>query len=628
MERNIQKIGLVNLLVLLLAGAASILLGRYSSIYSGQIAAVFFGIGFLQAAVSFFQMRLEEKERLEQLEFDEINRDKNAASIFTSEAETFPAKRSREQFERYFNPAFTIVIFLLEAAGTWFLWTWLNSALLVNPKQPMVALSLFGVMALVLFLLGKYSGSLARLQKERLLRPAASFLVLGAYVSAAVAIAIGCALGQVYKADIFLGRGLIVVLALAAVESLLNLVLEIYRPRGKGKLDHVVYESRVFGLLSQPEGILTTAARTLDYQFGFKVSETWFYRFLEKALAWLILLQFIVLVGSSCFVFISPGEQALIERFGSPLAGNNLFNPGLHLKLPWPIDKVYRFRTDEVQRFTIGEVSEKEETAKKEEEPKVIVWTVAHEKEPLNLMVASRDPNAKTNAPAGPQSGLPVDLLTVGIPVQFQIKDVRAWAYNHIDSAKLLERIATREVIRYLMAVDLFEILSNGRAKASTELLQLIQKEADSLKMGVKILFVGLEDIHPPVKVAPHYEKVIAAQQENEAKLREAEGYKAKTLALAEAEAQKQLLEADMFRIERTTSAAAQGEQFKNRVAAYQAAPDVYLQRAYLQALTKNMTNSRLYVMTTTNSNETIQIDLQDKINPSISDITIPSAKK
>jgi membrane protease subunit HflK len=627
MERNIQKIGLINMLVLLIAGASAIILGRYSNVYSGQVAAVFFALGFLQSAVSFFQMRLEEKERIEQLEFDEINRAKNAASIFTSEAETFPARHAREQFERYFTPAFTLVLFALAAIGTWFLWKWLNESLVIKPQNPMVALSLFSVMALVLFLLGKYSASLGRLQKERLLRPTATFMVLGAYISAGVAIAIGLELFDVFKADIYLARGLIVLLGLAALESVLNFVLEAYRPRGRAKVERVIYESRVFGLLSQPEGIVTTAAHALDYQFGFKVSETWVYRFLEKALAWLILLQFVVLVVSSCFVFIGPGEQALIERFGSPLAGNNLLEPGLHLKLPWPVDKVYRFRTDEIQRFTIGEVSEKGEAGEKHEEPKVIVWTVAHEKEAFNLMVASRDPNAKTNAPAGAQSGLPVDLLTVGIPVQFQIKDVHAWAYNNIDAAKLLERAATREVIQYLMGADLFETLSFGRAKAATDLLQRIQKAADDLKMGVKILFVGLEDIHPPVKVAPNFEQVIGARQQNEAKLREAEGYAAKTVTLAQAQAFKEVVDAEIFRIDRVTTAAAQGAQFTNRVAAYRAAPDVYLQRAYLQTFAKNVTNSRLYVITTTNNQEVIQFDLQDKINPNLFDIPLPTKK-
>ena len=67
-------------------------------------------------------------------------------------------------------------------------------------------------------------------------------------------------------------------LGLVALETLIQLVLEIYRPRVKGKIERPLYESRLVGLLGQPEGLITTAAQALDYQFGFKVSETWFYR--------------------------------------------------------------------------------------------------------------------------------------------------------------------------------------------------------------------------------------------------------------------------------------------------------------------------------------------------------------
>src|SRR5439155_10830028 len=108
---------------------------------------------------------------------------------------------------------------------------------------------------------------------------------------------------------------------------------------GQGKLERPLYESRLVGLLGQPEGLITTAAQALDYQFGFKVSDTWFYRFFEKALAWLLLLQLGVLLLSSCVVFVESGEQVLLERFGRPVAGRAVLGPGAHLKLPWPVDQ-------------------------------------------------------------------------------------------------------------------------------------------------------------------------------------------------------------------------------------------------------------------------------------------------
>ncbi len=202
--------------------------------------------------------------------------------------------------------------------------------------------------------MGKYSSGLARLRKQRLLRPGAAYLLLSAYACWTAAAALAAVYFNFLQADFFVGRALCVVVGLIALETLVGLVLEIYRVRLKGKDSRLLYESRLVGLLGQPEALITTAAHALDYQFGFKVSETWFYRFLEKALAWLVLAQLGILVLSSCVAVIPPGEKALLERGGRPVAGREVIGPGLHFKLPWPVDQVYRYRTEQIQSFIVG----------------------------------------------------------------------------------------------------------------------------------------------------------------------------------------------------------------------------------------------------------------------------------
>jgi len=59
----------------------------------------------------------------------------------------------------------------------------------------------------------------------------------------------------------------------------------------------------------------------------------------------------------------------------------------------------------------------------------------------------------------------PVSLITVSIPVQFQINDVVAWAYNNADPTNLLEDLATRTVVHYLAGVDLNDVMSHARLK-------------------------------------------------------------------------------------------------------------------------------------------------------------------
>src|SRR5262252_4021547 len=123
MDRNLQKNGLVNLVILLLVGMAGFAVARYANSLAGLLNVVFIGIGFLVAAVSWFQMRLEESERLERLELDELARGHTGSALFESkDSEMFPAQRSREQFERFFVPIFTAVLCIGQAAAAFFLW--------------------------------------------------------------------------------------------------------------------------------------------------------------------------------------------------------------------------------------------------------------------------------------------------------------------------------------------------------------------------------------------------------------------------------------------------------------------------------------------------------------------------
>jgi membrane protease subunit HflK len=622
MERNLQKNGLVNLLMLLMVGIAAFVLARYTNSLAGLVSVVFLGLGICVAVVGWFQMRLEESQRLERLELEELARAHGDSALFeTKEAEVFPAQRSREQFERFFVPIFTVAMCLAEAGGAYFLWRWLSAPTTqVELKQPMAGIFLFFLCALVLFLLGRFSATFARLENQRLLRPSASYLLLNAFLCAVVGGGIIGVQAGFPKADYFVAHGLCLLLALIGVETLVTLVLEVYRPRVKGKIERPLYDSRLVGLLGQPEGLITTAAQAIDYQFGFKVSETWFYRFFERALLWLVPLQLVLLVFSTGFVIIEPGEQALLERFGRPVEDRGVLGPGAHLKWPWPIDRVYRFRTEQIQSFEVGVAPDATQP-----EGKVVLWSKAHTKEE-NFLIANRGPSSleTTNEITGKRTP-PVSLLTGSIPIQYQITNLESWAYKNEDAPSLLQDIATREIVRFLAGADLNDLLTKGRFGSAEELARRIQAEADGHELGARIISTGLQDLHPPVKVAPDYEKVVGAVQTKRAKILGALADAIRTNALADAQALTVVNQAKAERTAREIGAVAQAGLFTNQIPAFQAAPSVYAQRSYLQTFARATANSRKYVLLTTNTHDVIVFDLQDSVARELLQLKVPS---
>jgi regulator of protease activity HflC (stomatin/prohibitin superfamily) len=283
---------------------------------------------------------------------------------------------------------------------------------------------------------------------------------------------------------------------------------------------------------------------------------------------------------------------------------------GAHFKWPWPIDKVYRFRAEQIQNFDVGFVHD----PAREHEP-VILWTVAHTKEE-NFLVANRQASSsqQTNQ-IGSKRTPPVSLLTVSIPIHFQITNLVAWAYNNEDAQALLQDLATRQVVKYLTSVDLADVMSQGQQQAAETLTSGIQKAADERNLGARIIFVGLQDIHPPVKVAPDYEKVVSAYHTKQAKILTARAYEINTNALAEAHATNVLNLANSESAKRKIDSAAKAALFTNQIVAFKASPSVYAQRVYLDTFLRATAPARKYVILTTNTHDVISFDLQDRVS-------------
>lgn len=634
MERNIQKHGLVNLAATVVAFIAALGVAAYASSLAGQAAAVILGLGALVAFASWFQMRLEENERLERLEVEELARTRGETTLFESRAaEVFPAQRARELFEKFFAPGFSVLLLLLEGGAAWLLWRWISEATGgIAPDRAMPALALFGIFALLLFLIGRFSVTIARLEDHRLLRPSANYLLLGAYVCFVTALGVAGVRVGFPDADGWVARALAILLGMMSVETLVALLLEIYRPRIKGRVARPLYDSRIVGLLGQPESLFTAAAQALDYQFGFKVSETWFFLLLRKSLPVLFLAQLAALLASTCLVFIEPGEQGVLERFGRLDQARPILDPGGHLIWPWPIDRVYRYHTDQVRRFDIGF-----QPTAQSERMKTILWTVVHTKE-VNFLVGNVPAATVTNnlpdsiLGSGASNPLlskvaPVGLIDISIPVQYRITNVLDWAYNNTDPTNLLQDLATRTVVHYLVGRDLNAVLSHDRIQMSQLLKTRIQADATRHQLGVEILFAGVQDLHPPVgnDVAATYEKVIAARQQMIADTNNAWADAIQTNALGGAQAFADVNQARAVRLQTELDAWSRAGLFTNQMAAYDAAPSVFQQRAYYKMFPAATANARKYILLVTNTHNTLVFDLEDKIRESLLNLNVPT---
>lgn len=651
-----EHMALVSLIVNVLFFGISFFLGRWSGIFA--ISAV--GWFILSVALIWFVLSIQFHQRFlaeqEKLDMNLLAKDEKASTIFQAKTERTAlfsvAQRRLEIIEKWFIPIFSALIAIYQIViGLFFLNT-LKIAEVEDMKQPLLCAIFMSAIAFISFLLSRYATGMSAQPQWKPLRAGGSSMLGAALLCFAMAIVL--ALVHLFGYSFLFEEGgllkvmaivILVILIVLGLETSLNLILDIYRPRLKGQYSRSAFDSRLLGVINEPGSILRSAADAIDYQFGFKVSQTWFYKLLEQAIVPLILFGAVTLYLLSCIVVVGPDEEAIIEFFGNPVNDSNdvrHIGPGLTFKLPWPIEIAYKYPTKRISEIGIGFVIK--DAAAEKERPRPKLWGFQHYDEEYHLLVASEQGDTDSSAET-----VPVSIVIAAVPVQYRINNLYAFIYNHDKPEKLLESICYRELTKFAASakIELEEesdseqsLLGTGRTEAARTLTERIQQAADEAGLGVEIVFLGLQGIHPPPDVAPDYQNVIGAIQQKQKRILDAEAQRIETLStivgsvekanelydLAErydreedannleeinrlgkqlddafeqtrGDIFKTLRESKTYAFEKETLAEATGQRFAGQLKAFKAAPEIYLREQWLAMYEKALQNTRKYVV-------------------------------
>ena len=471
---------------------------------------------WLAAMLLFYARSQRDRERQE---LEELSRRPGAESIFADGQGHAAADRLR-RLERYFVPAFTLGLAAAHAAAGVLLLHWATASALTPSNKPvMILLAALG--AFVAFVTSRYVTGLARLPEHRLLRAPGSYLSLVAMVLGVLGASLAAdhyGLGGVSRVVAYFLPGLM--LALSA-ELALNFVLDLYRPRVPDAEHRHSYESRLLDLLANPGSIGHSIAEALNYQFGFEVSSTWFYKLLQRALAPLLLTGAAVLWLMSGVVVVQEDEQAVVLHLGRRDAGRLLTPRAMpYLTWPWPVDTVRRFKTGPAHEIEIGVGAERRDTTPTGK--RMYIWAEEHgARAELDTLVA-----VPPRPGQGGQDIPSVNVIKLVASVYYRITDCWKFGYAVSDAPRLLESIAYREMVQYAASAPLEQsaggdrrtggILGAGRGQTEADLKQRISQAAGKLDLGVEIVRVQLMGSHPPREAAEAFEGVIAAERERD----------------------------------------------------------------------------------------------------------------
>jgi membrane protease subunit HflK len=296
------------------------------------------------------------------------------------------------------------------------------------------------------------------------------------------------------------------------------------------------------------------------------------------------------------------------------------------------------------------------------------------------LLVASEQTSAGST-----EGAVPVSLVIAAVPVQYRIKDLYSFLYNYgqrrerdgtivYEAEEMLKSISYRELTMFAASARIEvddtqsgdglqeSLLGAGRAEAKRILTGRIQRTADNAGLGVEIMFLGLQGIHPPPEVAPAYQKVVGAVQKKQALILDAQAQRNTTLTTlvgsiqdanelynlatqyqrakrqnrlerveelapeldraftkARGEIYQTLRESQSYAFEAATLAEATGQRFASQLKAYRAAEQIYKHRLKLAVLEETLGDIRKYVVIADpNDTQIFIVDITEKLIPSL----------
>jgi membrane protease subunit HflK len=547
-------------------------------------------VAFVFGWAAWWYGRLRRHEAQEEEDQEQLRRDYGRNDLFDEADESLKlSHESRRQFQKYFIPGFTLVmgiVVVLAALAVWSRWDAVQ-----DPnfgRTPLDVAGLSFCMTFICLLAGSYFSGLSREKYCHFLRPVAGWLLL---TTALYAIAMAAMLLEHFHVenwDVTVGKIVIVLIGVFGIEMIGNFVIEFFRPRGEKDAIRPVYESRVLILFTEPGSIAQKVADLIEYQTGVKVSEEWFFQFLRQAALPCVILLVAAFLLLDCFVLVGAHELAVNERFGKPRDG--VLEPGLHLKWPRPIDRVRKESVKSIKKIEIGFSEEGGDAhsapagpgdagAKKTDPAKLIVWDREHHANEQKFVVGDSDPQ------------VPYNFMAASIPIYYQIKDtpegLREYLYNYDDPDTLLQKIASCEIVKYLISADLIDLLAVKRIQAKSDLEKRISDALTDVNppLGIELLFVGLSGVHPPTEVGPAFQEVIKATEQSNTRVLQARQFEAQSKAQVIGETYKITTEATTEKTRRIARATGTVLRFKEQLKVFQRSPSTYELRYKLGVL-------------------------------------------
>ncbi len=251
----------------------------------------------------------------------------------------------------------------------------------------------------------------------------------------------------------------------------------------------------------------------------------------------------VVIWAASGFYTIKEAERGVVTRFGK---FSHLVEPGLNWK-PTFIDQVQAVNVESVRELAAS-----------------------------GIMLTSDE-----------------NVVRVEMNVQYRVTDPRAYLFNVADADDSLSQ-ATDSALRGVIGkYTMDKILTEGRTTVRSDTQRVLEETIRPYHMGITVQDVNFQTARPPEEVKAAFDDAIAARENEQQYIREAEAYANEVQPRANGQAQRLLENAKAYKDRTVLEAQGEVARFSELLPEYKAAPQITRERLYIETMQNVLSHTR-----------------------------------
>lgn len=214
------------------------------------------------------------------------------------------------------------------------------------------------------------------------------------------------------------------------------------------------------------------------------------------------------------------------------------------------------------------------------------------------------------------------NVVSVEFVVQYRVTDAYLYRFSVTDADHSLQQ-ALDSALRYVVGhAKMDDVLTKGREQVRQETWQELEKIITPYNLGIVLTDVNFKDARPPSEVKDAFDDAIAAQEDEERFIREAEAYAREIEPSARGRVTRMTQEAEAYKERVTLEAQGEIARFERLLPEYQAAKQVTRQRLYIEAMEEVLGSTSKVLVDVKGGNNMMYLPLDKIIQQSSANAT------